>query len=248
MPDGSLPLGRRDRAILELFYASGLRLSELVGLDLGDVNLNGRMVRVLGKGGKERIVPFNHSTEQALRAWLRDREAFVAAEPRQTPHPATDLTGRQATDNTGRRATDHTDHTAGKAAALSQLSGRAPLDAQRRSVSEEIRGGVQHAVRDQPARAAAFVCDAPARARRRLARDPGAARPRAPQHHPALYTPQRRSVTVETYQESPPEGVNAAARRLGWRLLRTAVVALASANRESRTTTPWIPPSGVVRA
>ena len=80
MPDGSQPLGRRDRAILELFYASGLRLSELVGLDLGDVNLNGRMVRVLGKGGKERIVPFNHSTEQALRAWLRDREAFVAAE------------------------------------------------------------------------------------------------------------------------------------------------------------------------
>jgi integrase/recombinase XerC len=79
MPDGSQPLGRRDRAILELFYASGLRLSELVGLDLGDVNLNGRMVRVLGKGGKERIVPFNHSTEQALRAWLRDRESFVAA-------------------------------------------------------------------------------------------------------------------------------------------------------------------------
>jgi integrase/recombinase XerC len=79
MPDGSQPLGRRDRAILELFYASGLRLSELVGLDLGDVNLNGRMVRVLGKGGKERIVPFNRSTETALRAWLRDRESFVAA-------------------------------------------------------------------------------------------------------------------------------------------------------------------------
>ena len=84
MPDASQPLGRRDRAILELFYASGLRLSELVGLDLGDVNLNGRMVRVLGKGGKERIVPFNRSTEAALRAWLRDRESFVAAdvEPR----------------------------------------------------------------------------------------------------------------------------------------------------------------------
>jgi integrase/recombinase XerC len=81
MPDTSQPLGRRDRAILELFYASGLRLSELVGLDLGDVNLNGRMVRVLGKGGKERIVPFNRSTEAALRAWLRDRESFVTAEP-----------------------------------------------------------------------------------------------------------------------------------------------------------------------
>jgi integrase/recombinase XerC len=80
MPDATQPLGRRDRAILELFYASGLRLSELVGLDLGDVNLNGRMVRVLGKGGKERIVPFNRSTEAALRAWLRDRESFVPAE------------------------------------------------------------------------------------------------------------------------------------------------------------------------
>jgi integrase/recombinase XerC len=72
MPDVSQPLGRRDRAILELFYASGLRLSELVGLDLEDINLNGRMVRVLGKGGKERIVPFNRSAESAIRAWLKD--------------------------------------------------------------------------------------------------------------------------------------------------------------------------------
>jgi integrase/recombinase XerC len=85
MPDATQPLGRRDRAILELFYASGLRLSELVGLDLGDVNLNGRMVRVLGKGGKERIVPFNRSTEAALRAWLSDRESFVAADPPAQP-------------------------------------------------------------------------------------------------------------------------------------------------------------------
>jgi integrase/recombinase XerC len=72
MPDGSQPLGRRDRAILELFYASGLRLSELIGLDVDDVNLNGRVVRVLGKGRKERIVPFNRATEAALRAWLAD--------------------------------------------------------------------------------------------------------------------------------------------------------------------------------
>src|SRR3974377_855700 len=49
-PDGERPLGRRDRAILELFYASGLRLSELAGLDLEDVNLPAKMVRVLGKG------------------------------------------------------------------------------------------------------------------------------------------------------------------------------------------------------
>lgn len=77
MPDASTPLGRRDRAILELFYASGLRLSELVGLDLDDINLSSRMVRVLGKGRKERIVPFNHAAEKALRAWLADCARFA---------------------------------------------------------------------------------------------------------------------------------------------------------------------------
>jgi site-specific recombinase XerD len=76
-PDAATPLGSRDRAILELFYASGLRLSELVGLDLQDVNLSSRMVRVLGKGRKERIVPFNRNTLDAVRAWLRHRETFV---------------------------------------------------------------------------------------------------------------------------------------------------------------------------
>ena len=73
MPDPSTPLGRRDRAILELFYASGLRLSELVGLDMEDVNLSARMVRVMGKGRKQRLVPFNTSTADAVRAWLKDR-------------------------------------------------------------------------------------------------------------------------------------------------------------------------------
>lgn len=77
-PDLTHPLGRRDRAILELFYASGLRLSELVGLDLEDVNLSGRMVRVFGKGRKERLVPFNRSTLDALKAYMRDREALVS--------------------------------------------------------------------------------------------------------------------------------------------------------------------------
>ena len=88
MPDASTPLGRRDRAILELFYASGLRLSELVGLDLDDVNLASRMVRVLGKGGKERIVPFNRTTEAALRAWLQDREALAAELPQRAGRSA----------------------------------------------------------------------------------------------------------------------------------------------------------------
>jgi integrase/recombinase XerC len=77
-PDTTNPLGRRDRAILELFYASGLRLSELVGLDLQDVNLSTRMVRALGKGRKERIVPFNRSAADALKTYLRDREALAS--------------------------------------------------------------------------------------------------------------------------------------------------------------------------
>jgi integrase/recombinase XerC len=81
MPDASRPLGRRDRAILELFYASGLRLSELVGLDIEDVNLASRTVRVLGKGRKERLVPFNKSTEAAVRAWLQDWEVLTAGLP-----------------------------------------------------------------------------------------------------------------------------------------------------------------------
>ena len=72
-PDAGDPLGRRDRAVLELFYASGLRLSELAGLNLADVNLSAQMVRVLGKGGRERLVPFNRTTATAIRTYLPDR-------------------------------------------------------------------------------------------------------------------------------------------------------------------------------
>jgi integrase/recombinase XerC len=77
-PDRSTPLGRRDQAILELFYASGLRLSELVSLDLADLNLSSRVVRVLGKGRKERLVPLNQSAADAIRAYLKDRELILA--------------------------------------------------------------------------------------------------------------------------------------------------------------------------
>jgi len=65
-----------------LFYASGLRLSELAGLDLEDVNLGQKMVRVLGKGRKERLVPFNSSTSKALRAYLLVRSVRLQADRR----------------------------------------------------------------------------------------------------------------------------------------------------------------------
>jgi integrase/recombinase XerC len=76
-PAGDTALSRRDRAILELFYASGLRLSELAGLDMDDVNLSAKMVRVLGKGGKERIIPFNASAARSVKEYLKDRDALV---------------------------------------------------------------------------------------------------------------------------------------------------------------------------
>jgi integrase/recombinase XerC len=81
-PSPDDPLGRRDRAILELFYASGLRLSELAGLDIDDINLSAQMVRTLGKGGRERLVPFNRSTATAIRAYLKDRERLMRTQER----------------------------------------------------------------------------------------------------------------------------------------------------------------------
>jgi integrase/recombinase XerC len=60
----------RARAILELLYATGTRCAELVGLDVGEVDLDARMIRVLGKGRKERIVLFGTRAREALRAWL----------------------------------------------------------------------------------------------------------------------------------------------------------------------------------
>jgi integrase/recombinase XerC len=76
-PAADTALSRRDRAILELFYASGLRLSEVAGLDMDDVDIGSKRVRVLGKGSKERLVPFNGSTQRALRDYVKDRAEIV---------------------------------------------------------------------------------------------------------------------------------------------------------------------------
>jgi len=77
VPPTGKPLHLRDRAILELLYASGIRVSELVGANLEDVNLGERLIRVRGKGKKERIVPFGRIAEERLSAYLRARSGLV---------------------------------------------------------------------------------------------------------------------------------------------------------------------------
>jgi integrase/recombinase XerC len=67
----------RDRAIMELLYSSGLRLAELVGLDVDDLQLAEGMVRVLGKGNKTRIVPVGSVAVEVLKKWLRERAALA---------------------------------------------------------------------------------------------------------------------------------------------------------------------------
>lgn len=84
MPDAVTLIGKRDRAILELFYATGIRLNELAGLNIGSVNPQEKLLRVLGKGNKERIVPFGKPAKNALESYLRKREKSWVS-PQQTP-------------------------------------------------------------------------------------------------------------------------------------------------------------------
>lgn len=75
-PDTKGILAVRDKAMLELLYSSGLRVSELVGINLGDINLPGSVVKVLGKGGKERIVPLGSKSAEAAKLYIEKREEF----------------------------------------------------------------------------------------------------------------------------------------------------------------------------
>jgi integrase/recombinase XerD len=77
---GSRPVDRRDRAMLEVLYGTGARISELVGLSLGDVDLDAGLARVFGKGSKERIVPLGRLAREALHDWL-GRDGRPAMEP-----------------------------------------------------------------------------------------------------------------------------------------------------------------------
>lgn len=76
LPDDT-PMGLRDKAIMELIYSTGLRVSELINLKLQDVLFNEKLLRVMGKGNKERIIPFGDLAEQALREYIKIRKNLL---------------------------------------------------------------------------------------------------------------------------------------------------------------------------
>ncbi len=76
-PEEETPLTLRDRAILELIYSSGLRVSEVVSLDVSQVDISVQLIRVLGKGGKERVVPVGRKAVAAVRAYLKRRDELA---------------------------------------------------------------------------------------------------------------------------------------------------------------------------
>jgi integrase/recombinase XerC len=96
------PLGLRDRMVLELLYATGIRVGELVGLDVDDVDRHRRVVRVVGKGDKERSVPFGAPAEHALDAWLRRGRPALAG-PGSGPALVLGARGRRIDPRTVRR-------------------------------------------------------------------------------------------------------------------------------------------------
>lgn len=76
-PDTSTPVGKRDLAMLELFYGTGIRLGELIGLDWGDMDFADGSIKVTGKGSKQRVVPVGRKAREALRRLLQTRENIL---------------------------------------------------------------------------------------------------------------------------------------------------------------------------
>ena len=79
-PDINTPVGLRDRALLELLYASGLRVSEIISLDLNQMNLDSKEIRVIGKGSKERVVLMGEPAARALVAYLQEGRRYLLGE------------------------------------------------------------------------------------------------------------------------------------------------------------------------
>ncbi len=151
--------GKRDLAMFELLYSSGLRVGELTSLDVHDVDLSSGWVRVIGKGNKERYVPVGAKAVQALKEYLPLRELLAANNPATGKERPLFLNARGA-----------------------RLSSR-QCSAYTQGVSPRGKSGE----RCVAARVSSFVCDSSAPERGRSEIDTRASRPREPFHDPALY-------------------------------------------------------------
>lgn len=87
MPDPGTVKGKRDRAILELLYATGVRVSELCGLNVDDIDFKNQSIRVRGKGRKERIVPYGGKAQEAMEAYLGVRGQFLSEADEESREP-----------------------------------------------------------------------------------------------------------------------------------------------------------------
>ena len=104
-PEGTEPLALRDRLVLELLYATGIRVSELCGLDVDDVDTGRRLVRVFGKGAKERSVPYGVPAATALDTWMRDGRPSLAV-PHSGPALLLGARGGRLNSTTARQIVD----------------------------------------------------------------------------------------------------------------------------------------------
>ncbi len=187
------PVRIRDRALLELLYAAGLRISEALGLDREDLSLDGGFVRVIGKGDRERLVPVGEVALDWLERYLDAvRPAWLGAPPRRA-------TPRRAIVPVGPRPT------AGPPAGL----GDRPPGGRRGGPA-----GTGDATHPPP-----LVRDPSARGRSRPAGRPGVARACEYQHHSALYPSDRRT-DPRRLRPRPPAGLKEARTR--WRVMPMA--------------------------
>ena len=214
LPDASEPLGRRDRAILELFYASGLRLSELEALDLENVDFSRPDGARHGEGrqGAHRFRSTRRASAPCARGWPTGRPSWRSGEERSSAAgpSAGAAPGAEGKSRPAGRAAAKPAVTAYRARPRApgnplfvnyrgtRLTGRS-VD----RLLRLLRAALHHQPRHQSARAAAFVRDASAAARRRPARHPGAARPLAPEHDAALHPRGRHAADRRLPEGSP---------------------------------------------
>ena len=158
---------RRDRAIMEVLYSTGMRVSELVGGNLTDYDIAAGMVRVRGKGNKERVIPFGRAAAEAIQQYLSERESLIIARL-----------------NRGLEAEREALFLNGRGTRLTARSVERFL--------ESIRPARRHRGAGHPARPAAFLCHPPARNGSGPAHRPGTARTCESVDHPEVYPPQHR--------------------------------------------------------